>query len=105
MKSLVKKTRINHLEPVLRKALIDAENDHRELEQMFELMGWENLPDELKFEIKDDVKSYTDELNGFYSSCDPFVLRRRESVDFWIRSYVDGICTLDTAVKALRIRN
>ncbi|MEX0994191.1 MAG: hypothetical protein WD599_01605 [Balneolaceae bacterium] len=105
MKTLAKKSRTKTLEPVLTKVLVDAENDHRELEHMFQLMGWESLPVELKIEIKEDVKSYIDELNGYYSSCDPFVRRRRESVDFWVRSYLDGICTLDTAVKALKLRN
>ncbi|MEX0770967.1 MAG: hypothetical protein WD035_09555 [Balneolaceae bacterium] len=105
MKTLAKKSRFHSMEPVLTKVLAEAEHDHDELENMFKLMGWENLPVDLKIEIKEDVKSHIDELNGFYSTCDPFVQRRRESVDFWVRSYQDGICTLDTAVKALRIRS
>ncbi|MDZ7692920.1 MAG: hypothetical protein U5K69_17655 [Balneolaceae bacterium] len=92
------------LEPVLRKVLIEAEKEHDELQEMFKLMGWGNLPDKLKVEIKNDVSAMIDELNGQYSTCDPHVLRRRQSVSYWVNCYQDGICSLDTAVDALKVR-
>ncbi len=46
-----------NLEPVLRKVLKEAEKEHRELQDMFETMGWGDLPDALKMEIKDDVSA------------------------------------------------
>lgn len=93
------------LEPVLRKVLIEAEQEHRELQHMFELMGWNHLPDSLKIEIKDDVSAMAAELQGQYSSCDPNVARRRRRVMHWVNSYEDGICSLETAIDALRVRN
>lgn len=92
-----------NLEPVLRKVLIEAEQEHRELQHMFELMGWSQLPDSLKIEIKDDVASMVAELQGQYSSCDPHVARRRRRVMHWVNSYEDGICSLQTAIEALRV--
>lgn len=92
------------VEPVLRKVLIEAEQEHEQLQEMFMLMGWSELPDELKIEIKDDVAAMVDELQGQYSSCDPFVENRRKSVTYWVRCYKDGICSLKTAVDAVRIK-
>lgn len=93
-----------NLEPVLRKVLREAEQEHRELQNMFQLMGWSELPDRLKMEIKDDVSAMVDELKGKYSSCDPYVARRRQRVVHWVSSYLDGICSLQTAIDALAIK-
>ena len=93
-----------NLEPVLRKVLREAEKEHRELQDMFKLMGWSDIPDALKMEIKDDVSAMVDELKGQYSSCDPHVERRRQRVVHWVESYRDGICSLDTAIDALHIK-
>lgn len=92
------------VEPVLRKAFLEAEKEHRELQEMFQLMGWGELPDALKIEIKDDVSSMVDELKGCYSSCDPYVQKRRERVTYWVSCYRDGICSLSTAIDALKIK-
>jgi len=93
-----------NLEPVLRKVLKEAEREHRQLQEMFELMGWGALPDALKIEIKDDVSAMVNELEGQYSSCDPHVARRRKRVVYWVNSFLDGICSLQTAVEALRVK-
>lgn len=99
------KTLDTNLEPVLRKVLKEAEQEHRELQNMFKLMGWGDLPDALKMEIKDDVSAMVKELRGQYSSCDPHVARRRRSVVHWVQSYCDGICSLQTAIDALHIKS
>lgn len=93
------------VEPVLRKAFIEAQQEHRELQKMFSLMGWDDLPDLLKIEIKDDVAAMVDELKGQYSSCDPYVQKRRESVTYWVSCYKDGICSLQTAIDALKVKS
>lgn len=93
-----------NLEPVLRKVLKDAEQEHRRIQHMFALMGWGDLPDALKMEIKDDVSAMVDELQGQYSSCDPYVERRRQRVVYWVESFREGVCSLDTAVDALHIK-
>lgn len=93
-----------NVEPVLRKVLIEAEKEHRDLQEVFGLMGWGELPDALKIEIKDDVSAMVDELQGQYSSCDPFVERRRKSVTYWVNCFMDGICSLETAIKALKVK-
>lgn len=92
------------IEPVLRKAFLEAEKEHAELQDMFRLMGWEDLPDALKIEIKDDVSSMVEELKGQYSSCDPYVQKRRERVTYWVSCFRDGICTLSTAIDALKVK-
>ena len=107
MKTTVKTTAnipVFDVEPVLRKAFIEAEKEHKKLQEIFSLLGWENLPDALKVEIKDDVSFMVDELRGQYSSCDPFVKKRRQSVTYWVNCYQDGICSLNTAIEALKVR-
>lgn len=107
MNAAVKKQSLNEtfeVEPVLRKVLIEAEKEHNHLQEMFRLMGWGNLPDKLKIEIKGDVAAMVDELNGQYSTCDPNVLRRRRSVTYWVNCYQDGICSLQTAIESLRVK-
>lgn len=91
------------IEPVLRKLLIEAEEEHKQLQEIFGLMGWSDLPDALKVEIKDDVCMMVAELRGQYSSCDPYVKKRRESITYWVNCYQDGICSLSTAIAALKV--
>jgi hypothetical protein len=90
-------------EPLLAHILKEAEREHRELLAAFNMMGWSRLPDALKIEIKDDVMAMVDELEGKYSTCDPLVLQRRKSVTYWIDAFQDDICSLKTAVNALRV--
>ncbi|MDR9408861.1 MAG: hypothetical protein RI573_08445 [Balneolaceae bacterium] len=90
-------------EPILLTIFQKAEKEYKELEEMFQLIGWGDLPQELKFAIESDVRGYIDELNGRYSTTCAGVQRRRESVDFWVNSYLDGICSLKTALDALRV--
>lgn len=92
------------IEPVLRKVLSEAKKEHDELQNMFELMGWGSLPDTLKMEIKGDVSAMVAELKGQYSSCDPYVERRRQRVSYWVSCFQDGLCSLDTAVQALKVK-
>jgi vacuolar-type H+-ATPase catalytic subunit A/Vma1 len=103
-KTITQKYSTANMEPVLRKVLKEAEQEHEELQEMFRLMGWEALPDALKIEIKDDVSAMVDELQGNYSSCDPHVARRRRRVIHWVNSFLDDICSLETAIEALRVR-
>lgn len=92
------------VEPILRKALKEAKKEHEKLQHMFRLLGWSDLPDALKIEIKDDVAAMAGELEGQYSTCDPFVEKRRQTVTYWVSCYQDGICSLDTAVNALKVK-
>jgi molybdopterin converting factor small subunit len=90
-------------EPLLAHILKEAEQEHRELQETFIIMGWRDLPDALKIEIKDDVRAMVDELEGKYSTCDPYVLQRRESITYWVAAFQDEICSLQTAIEALRV--
>jgi len=92
-------------EPVLRKVLFEASKEHRKLIEAFELLGWSKVPDELKMVIKDDILAYVAELEGNYSTCDPFVIQRRKSVLFWVQCYLDDICSLKTAIKTLKVNS
>lgn len=102
VKSALKIRKKFNAEPILRSIFNEAAIEHHQTEQMFRLLGWGDLPVELKLLIKEDVKGYVDELNGQYASCCPLVQRRRESVDFWVNSFKDGICSLETALEALK---
>lgn len=90
--------------PLLDRIKEESKQEFTEMQQTFELMGWGQLPDSLKIEIYNDVKFMVQELKGYYSSCDPFIQRRRETVHFWISSFQDGICSLEAAIKALKIK-
>lgn len=92
------------VEPLLKRIQHESRQEFAEMQQAFELLGWEELPEELKIEIYEDVKFMVQELKGYFSSVDPFVQRRRESVHYWVSCYKDGICSLDTAINALKIR-
>lgn len=99
-----KKRTANRTEPAILSIFHKAELEYRRIEEMFELLGWNKLPEQLKIVIEEDVKGYIDELHGQYCTSCHFVQRRRESVDFWVNSYLDNICSLETAVEALEIK-
>lgn len=92
------------LQPVLDRVLADAEREEAELQEVYTLMGWGDLPWELRIEIRDDIRAFRQELAGRFSTLCPFVLNRRRRVDYWVRSYLAGWCSLETAVQALRNR-
>ena len=91
------------VEPLLANLFEQAEQEHEELQEVFGMLGWGNLPDALKIEIQDDVTAMVSELQGQYSSCDPYVQKRRERVVYWVDSFRDGICSLETAIDALKV--
>ena len=90
--------------PLLNRIKKESAREYDEMQQAFELMGWDLLPDELKIEIYDDVRFMVMELKGLFSSNDPYVHRRRESVNFWVQSYLDGGCSKEAALKALKVK-
>lgn len=91
--------------PILKRIERESRQDYSEMQAAFELMGWADLPDSLKVEIYDDVKFMVEELKGRFSSVDPFVRRRRQTVTYWVNCYQDGICSLDTAVASLKVKS
>lgn len=93
-----------NVEPILRKVMKQAQKEHEELQHVFRMMGWSGLPDLLKIEIKEDVIAMVDELKGRYSTCDAHVLKRRKSITYWVGCYRDGICSLHTAIEALKVK-
>lgn len=90
--------------PILKRIKRESEQEYTEMQEAFTLMGWGDLQDQLKVEIHDDVKFMVKELKGQFSSCDPFVKRRRESVVYWVNCVQDGICSLEAAVRALKVK-
>ncbi len=91
--------------PLLKRIKTESAREYTEMQQAFDLMSWGNLPDELKIEIYNDVRFMVQELKGMFSSCNPYVQRRRESVLFWVQSFQDGICSLETAIKAIKVKS
>ncbi|WP_157470685.1 hypothetical protein [Gracilimonas tropica] len=90
--------------PVLKRIQQESIEEYNEMQQAFNLMGWGDLPDTLKIEIHEDIKFMVEELKGRFSSCDPFVKRRRESIHYWVSNFQEGICSLDTAINALKVK-
>lgn len=90
-------------QPVLRKVDLDKEFEDEALNQIYAAMGWSDLPYRLKFQIAPDIVGYYDELTGRYATCDPFVMARRSRVLYWIDSFRNGLCTLETVLDALKI--
>ncbi|MDI6400546.1 hypothetical protein QLX67_00935 [Balneolaceae bacterium ANBcel3] len=70
---------------------------------VFELFGWEKLPSRLKEAVRTDLEAYRDEVLGLYSSRDAGVKKRRQRVVYWIKAFMDALCTEETAVDALRV--
>lgn len=77
----------------------------RESRDIFELMGWEQLPESIKLVIAIDLVGFRDELNGLYSTKDPYVLARRRTIYYWINQYLHHICSADTVEQALEVLN
>lgn len=103
--NLPKKPTLNlFVAPLLKRIKKESANEYLEMQQTFNLMGWGKLPDDLKIEIYNDVKAMVMELKGMYSSCDSYVERRRNTVHFWVSSFQDGICTLETAINAVKVK-
>lgn len=87
-------------QPVLKKVNMDLEH-RKQRDELFALLGWSKLPEPLKDEIEMDVHGFVAELQGQYSSCDPYVRNRRKRVLYWVGCYTEGVCSLETAVSAL----
>lgn len=112
MKTSVKHTLVteqqikpNNEDQVLADILDKARKEYTDLEEAFDLMGWSDLPEALKVEIRHDVLAKVAELKGHFSTNDSFVERRRKTVRYWVESYQNGICTLQTAIDAVSIRS
>jgi len=85
----------------LKKVELNFRKEARALNDAFALLGWQDLPNELKNEIVMDVAGMVNELNGKYCSIDAGVDKRRKRVTYWVECYRRHICTLETAVNAL----
>lgn len=90
-------------DPLFQKMLGDAMKEEQEMNEIFSLLGWGDLPLELKMTIHSDVSGYLNELQGRYSTSCSYVQKRRERVDYWVNSYLDGLSTLKQSVDALKI--
>lgn len=75
----------------------------KESQDIFEQMGWNELPDEIKLVIAIDLVGFRDELAGLYSTKDPRVLARRKSIYFWVNQFMNGNCSVATAMHSLRV--
>tara|TARA_B100000989_G_scaffold298089_1_gene286046 strand:- start:19205 stop:19654 length:450 start_codon:yes stop_codon:yes gene_type:complete len=102
---VIKKIKKPFIRPLLTRISNESEREYQELQQVFQLLGWHEIPDILKVEIYDDVRVMVEELRGNYSSCDPYVHNRRNKVHYWVQSYLDGTSSLNTAVEALKIQS
>ncbi len=91
--------------PLLKRIKKESAEEYTEMQEAFNLLGWAKLPDEIKIEIYDDVRFMVKELKGLYSTCDPYIQRRRETVHFWVQSFLDKIASKEAAIKALKVKS
>jgi hypothetical protein len=77
----------------------------KESRDILDWMGWSGIPDSMKLVIAIDMIGFRDELNGWYSTRDPYVLARRRSVYYWVNQYLNGNCTTETAEQSLQVLN
>lgn len=103
--SIPETTDSRHSRRLLDRLVREARREERDVREILTLMGWGELPAELVIEIKEDIKMFGEELKGHFSTCDPGVVRRRRSVTFWAEQFLRGECSLETAVRALRMRS
>lgn len=103
MNAIRKPRPVRFVKPDFSSIFKKAEREHKELDEMFQLLGWSDLPVSLKLAIEDDVIGYMDELTGRFSTNCAAVQRRRESVDFWVKSYLNNLCSLETAAESLKV--
>lgn len=89
---LEQKKRTNRINPIL-----------RESKEIFELMGWGGLSEEVKLVIAIDLIGFRDELKGMYSTNSPYVLARRKSIYYWVNMLLNNACSEKTAIEALKI--
>jgi len=75
----------------------------RESREIFELMGWGEVSDEVKLVIAIDLIGFRDELKGLFSTNSPYVLARRKSIYYWVNMLLNDGCTLQTAIEALKV--
>ena len=102
---VIKKNKNPFIRPLLTRISKESEWDYQELQQVFQLLGWHKVPDVLKVEIYDDLRVMVEELRGNYSSCDPYVHNRRNSIHYWVQSFLDGTSSLKTTIEALKIQS
>jgi hypothetical protein len=93
----------NSDDPVLCRILAEARKEDDDLGEILVLMGWSALPRELVVEIKDDLLAFKRELDGAYSSCDPYVADRRKRVAYWAAMVLNGQCSKETAIRAVKV--
>lgn len=74
-----------------------------ESREIFEAMGWGDLPENVKLTIAIDMIGFQDELRGLYSTKDTMVLNRRKRIHYWISNLQEGLCSPETVVDALRV--
>lgn len=103
MNAIRKPRSVRLVKPDLSSIFKKAEREYEEMDEMFRMLGWSTLPVSLKLIIEEDVKGYMNELSGRFSTTCAAVQRRRESVDFWVKSYLNNLCTLETACESLKV--
>ena len=101
---VIKKSKNPFIRPLLARIKNESEREYQELQQVFQLLGWQQVSDLLKVEIYDDVRAMVEELQGSYSSCDPYVQNRRNRVHYWVQAYLDGTTSLNTAIEAIKVQ-
>lgn len=65
-----------------------------EIQNILELMGWNDLPSVLITVISEELSQYAHQIKHGYCIADDEVLAKRNRISFWVHAYKDGICSL-----------
>jgi hypothetical protein len=70
-------------------------------QDVFELLGWNTLPERLQSAVYNDVQSFSNELVYNYSTIDTQIKERKKRIYYWIGQFKAGHCSEDTVVEML----
>ncbi len=85
------------------KPVNEISGETSEVQELLDLLKWNDLPDSLIHLIEADLKGFADEMSGNCCTNDPMVRNRRHTVVYWVDNYLKGVCSYDTAYEMLKV--
>lgn len=70
-------------------------------QELFELLGWNDIPQSIKALIQNDVKDFALEVLVPFTSIAPEKLERKQRIRYWMRQFKAGYCSESTVVEML----
>ena len=68
---------------------------------LLSLLGWSDLPDALADAVSWELERYEEQIRDGFCFVDKDVLKKRDTICFWVNAYRDGMCNLTEAVSRI----